>query len=52
MEKPQKKYWKCTVCNDIHYGLAAPEHCPTCQQDHKFVEVTAEEAAKIMGLNK
>ena len=52
MEKPQKKYWKCTVCNDIHYGVAAPEHCPTCQQDHKFVEVTAKEAAKIMNLNK
>ena len=46
---PGKKFWRCTVCNDIHYGLAPPEICPTCGKENVFVEVTREEAMKIMG---
>ena len=26
-----KRYWRCFVCNDIHYGVASPELCPTCK---------------------
>jgi len=48
-KKPQKKFWRCTICNDIHYGTGAPEHCPTCKQDHKYVEVSEEEAKKLLG---
>ena len=39
-----KKYWKCTICNDLHYGNQAPETCPTCKQPRdKAVEITKEE---------
>ncbi len=45
-----KKYWKCKVCGDIHYGAAGPETCPTCQQKDSYIEITAEEAKKGMKL--
>lgn len=45
-----KKYWRCTVCNDIHYGNAGPEKCPTCMQMNKYVEITADEARKVAKL--
>jgi len=42
-----KKYWRCHVCNDIHYGVNPPEICPTCQQQHAFVEVSGQEARTV-----
>jgi ferredoxin-thioredoxin reductase catalytic chain len=45
----KKRYWRCYVCNDIHYGTAPPEICPTCKVKHAYVEVSAEEARKILG---
>jgi hypothetical protein len=45
-----KKFWRCNVCNDIHYGIAGPEICPTCNTPNAYVEITGEEAKKIMGL--
>lgn len=47
---PGKKFWRCTVCNDIHYGIAGPEDCPTCHTKNAYVEVDKEEAVKVMGL--
>jgi len=44
-----KRYWRCYVCNDIHYGVAPPELCPTCKVLHAYVEISAEEARKILG---
>ena len=44
-----KKFFRCIVCGDIHYGNAGPEICPTCFQSNKFVEISAEEAKKFMG---
>lgn len=46
-----KKYYKCTVCQDIHYGEFPPEHCPTCKQDNKYVEVEKSEAESIFETN-
>ena len=46
----EKKFWRCTVCNDIHYGVAGPEICPTCQNKNVYVEVEQAEAQKVMGL--
>jgi ferredoxin-thioredoxin reductase catalytic subunit len=46
----KKRYWRCFVCNDIHYGIAAPELCPTCKVLHAYVEISAAEARKILGL--
>jgi len=45
----KKRYWRCFVCNDIHYGIAPPELCPTCKVLNAYVEITAEEARKILG---
>lgn len=43
-----KKYWRCFVCNDIHFGIKPPEICPTCMAKNAYVEVSSEEAGKIM----
>jgi len=43
-----KKYWRCFVCNDIHYGLNPPEVCPTCIAENAYVEISASEATKII----
>ena len=45
-----KKFWRCNVCNDIHYGMAGPEICPTCKVKNAYVEIDKEEAMKVMGL--
>ena len=45
----KKRYWRCFVCNDIHYGVAPPELCPTCKVLNAYVEIAAEEARKILG---
>jgi ferredoxin-thioredoxin reductase catalytic subunit len=43
-----KKYWRCFVCNDIHFGVKPPEICPTCLAVNAYVEISSAEAAKIM----
>ena len=45
-----KKFWRCNVCNDIHYGNAGPELCPTCQTKNAYAEIDAAEAKNVMGL--
>jgi len=45
---PEKKFWRCNVCNDIHYGAGWPDPCPTCNTKKAYVEITKEEAKKIM----
>jgi len=47
-----KKFWRCFVCNDIHYGLKPPEICPTCKAKNAFVEISSAEAEKIAGVTK
>ncbi len=47
-----KKFWRCFVCNDIHYGLRPPEVCPTCSVKNAYVEVSSEEARKMMSVAK
>jgi ferredoxin-thioredoxin reductase catalytic subunit len=45
----KKRYWRCFVCNDIHYGIAPPELCPTCKVLNAYVEISAAEARQILG---
>jgi len=45
----KKRYWRCFVCNDIHYGVAPPELCPTCKALNAYVEISADEARRILG---
>lgn len=42
-----KKFWRCFVCNDIHYGVKPPEICPTCMAKNAYMEITSEEARKV-----
>ena len=43
-----KKFWRCNVCNDIHYGIAGPSICPTCSTKNAFVEIDEKEAKKVL----
>ncbi len=47
-----KKFWRCFVCNDIHYGMKPPEICPTCLVKNAYVEISSEEARKISGMTE
>lgn len=47
-----KKFWRCHVCNDIHYGVKPPEICPTCLVKNAYVEVSSENARKIVAITK
>jgi len=43
-----KKYWRCTVCGDLHHGKLAPETCPTCMNPRdKAIEIKKEEFLKL-----
>ncbi|MFQ5406476.1 MAG: rubredoxin-like domain-containing protein [Candidatus Micrarchaeia archaeon] len=49
-ENPQKTFFRCTVCNDVHFGVAGPEVCPTCKQVNVYVAITQDEARRMTGL--
>ena len=44
-----KKFWRCTVCNDIHYGQGGPGVCPTCNNKNVYVEIDKSEAKNVQG---
>ena len=44
-----KKFWRCHVCNDVHFGIKPPELCPTCRVENAYVEISSSEATKICG---
>ncbi|MDD1743725.1 MAG: hypothetical protein LUO85_03775 [Methanomassiliicoccales archaeon] len=44
-----KKFWRCNVCNDIHYGVKGPEICPTCGAKNAFVLCDHNEAMLCQG---
>ncbi len=42
-----KKYWRCTICGDLHYGANPADPCPTCgNPKSKAKEITKEEFLK------
>ncbi|MEM3030119.1 MAG: hypothetical protein QXH27_00135 [Candidatus Micrarchaeia archaeon] len=45
---PAKKFFRCTVCGDVHVGRMPPEICPTCGAKNAYIEVTKEEAMAII----
>lgn len=47
-----KKFWRCYVCNDIHYGVKPPQVCPTCLAKNAYVEISSAEAERISGVTK
>lgn len=44
----KKKFYRCKVCGDIHYGVEGPEDCPTCHTKDAYEPVSKEEAKKSM----
>ena len=47
-----KRFWRCFICNDIHYGINPPQICPTCLAKNAFVEISSQEARKISAISK
>ena len=47
-----KKFWRCHVCNDVHFGIHPPELCPTCKVLNAYVEISSAEAQKIYGITE
>jgi len=46
----KKTFWRCFVCNDIHFGFRPPEICPTCKVKNAYIEIAAAEAKIITGV--
>jgi rubredoxin len=46
------KKFRCTVCNFIYEGDAAPDKCPRCQAPKEKFEQVAEEKAKLIDRSK
>jgi rubrerythrin len=44
-----KKFYKCKVCGDIHFGVMSPDPCPTCKTPHAYEEVDQETVRQQMG---
>lgn len=44
-----KSFWRCFVCNDIHYGVKPPGLCPTCGVAKAYVRVSPREARAVQG---
>jgi rubrerythrin len=44
-----KRFFRCIVCGDVHYGSSPPETCPTCMQANKYVEIDPGEAKRVFG---
>ena len=43
-----KKYFRCFVCGDIHYGNSAPDKCPTCFIYNAYCEIDSDEAINLV----
>jgi ferredoxin-thioredoxin reductase catalytic chain len=46
--KTQKRFWRCHVCNDIHFGVKPPEFCPTCGARNAFALCDRNEAVRLL----
>ncbi len=46
-----KKFWRCTVCNDLHFGEKPPKECPTCHVVDAYIEIDKSEFMAILGIN-
>ncbi len=47
-----KKFWRCHICNDIHYGVKPPEICPTCLARNAYVEISSAEARSMSSITQ
>lgn len=47
-EDTEKRFWRCIVCNDVHYGAEPPRTCPTCMARNTYVEIDPQTGRKVM----
>jgi rubrerythrin len=45
-----KKFFRCKVCGDIHFGQSGPEICPTCMQKNTYIEINKDDAKRMLGM--
>lgn len=38
-----KKFWRCTVCNDLCIIIRPPQICPTCFQEEVYAQINEKE---------
>jgi len=43
-----KKLYKCTICGDIHYGISAPDECPTCKNKDAYVKAKGNDLENLL----
>ncbi|MEK6822963.1 MAG: hypothetical protein AABY13_03970 [Nanoarchaeota archaeon] len=43
------KFWKC-ACGDVHWEDSAPPACPSCDAAESYVEISKEEAGKLLDM--
>lgn len=43
-----KKYFRCTICNDFHFGIKPPVVCPTCNVKNAYIISTEQEADIVL----
>lgn len=48
----KKKFFRCNVCNDIHYGISGPEICPTCKAVNAYVNIETKESEIVTKLKR
>jgi ferredoxin-thioredoxin reductase catalytic chain len=46
-ENVKKRYWRCHICGDIHFGERPPEICPTCGFKNSFAPSDSPEVTDI-----
>jgi len=44
-----KKFYRCKVCGDIHFGKEGPETCPTCKTVKAYEPVEKESVKEQLG---
>ncbi len=47
-----KRFFRCSVCSDIHYGMSPPGICPTCGAENAYCVVEKAEAEAVQGFIK
>jgi len=42
-KKEKEVWWVCRECGYVHFGIEAPEKCPSCDHPRSFYEIKCEE---------
>jgi len=42
-KKEEEVWWVCRECGYVHFGIEAPEKCPSCDHPRSFYEIKCEE---------